>query len=148
MYNIPQAEQLLMVKNWLGRKGLPFKELLTASEKDRCSTLEGLFEILTNKFRPQFNEMIKSLQCYKLSRHNGEKTEEWMGRLWLSLIECNYKEIDRQLKEQFIHGLKDTEMLGEIIKELTKVHENEEITSEMCCPRLRGLRHKGHNLPL
>ena len=53
-----------------------------------------------------------------------------MGRLWLSAIECNYKEIDRQLKEQFIHGLNDTEMLEEIIKELTKIHENEEITSE------------------
>ena len=53
-----------------------------------------------------------------------------MGRLWLSVIECNYKEIHKHLKEQFIHGLNDTEMLGEIVKELTKVHENEEITSE------------------
>ena len=53
-----------------------------------------------------------------------------MGRLWLLVMECNYKEIDRQLKEQFINGLNDTEMLGEIIKELMKVHKNEEITSE------------------
>ena len=53
-----------------------------------------------------------------------------MGRLWLLAIECNYKEVDRQLKEQFIHGLNDTDMLGEIIKELTKIHEDEEITSE------------------
>ena len=53
-----------------------------------------------------------------------------MGRLWLSAIECNYKEIDRQLKEQFIHGLNDTEMLGEIIKEFTKICENKEISSE------------------
>ena len=42
-----------------------------------------------------------------------------MGRLWLSAIECYYEDIDRQLKEQYIHGL-----------ELTKVCENEEITSE------------------
>ena len=53
-----------------------------------------------------------------------------MGKLWLSAIECNYKEIGRQLKEQFIHGFNDTEMLGEIIKELTKICENEEITSK------------------
>ena len=52
-----------------------------------------------------------------------------MGWLWLSAIET-YKELDRQLKEQFIHGLNDTDMLGEIIWELTKVHENEEITSK------------------
>ena len=48
----------------------------------------------------------------------------------LSAIECKYKKMDRQLKEQFIHGLNGTEMLGEIIKEITKVCENEEITSE------------------
>ena len=34
------------------------------------------------------------------------------------------------MKEQFIYGLNDTEMLGEIIKELTKIYKNEEITSE------------------
>ena len=32
-----------------------------------------------------------------------------------------YKEIDRQVKEQFIHRLKDTDMLAKIIMELTKV---------------------------
>ena len=31
-------------------------------EKETCNTLEGLFEALTNKFRPQYNETIKSLQ--------------------------------------------------------------------------------------
>ena len=34
------------------------------------------------------------------------------------------------MKEQFIHGLNDTDMLEEIIKELTKTCKNEEITSE------------------
>ena len=42
------------------------------------------------------------------------------GRLWLSVIKCNYKELNRQLKEQFIHGLNDTDMLGEIIRKLKK----------------------------
>ena len=47
-----------------------------------------------------------------------------MGRLKLAGIECNNKEIDRQLKEQFIHSLNDTDMLTEIISELTKIQEN------------------------
>ena len=64
--------------------------------------------------------MIKLLQFWKLSRQNGENAEEWMSRLWLSAIECNYKELVRKLKEQFIHGLNNAGMLGEIIKELTK----------------------------
>ena len=52
MYSTPQVEQLAMVKHWLGIKGLYFVESLTSEEKD----------ILTNKFRLQFNETIKSLQ--------------------------------------------------------------------------------------
>ena len=46
-YNTPQAEQLVIVKHWLGRKGLQFIESLTNLGKDRCNTLEGLFKILT-----------------------------------------------------------------------------------------------------
>ena len=62
-YNKPQAEQLPIVKNWLGRKDLHFIESLTCvQEKDTYNTLEDLFKNLTNKFRPQFNETIKSLQ--------------------------------------------------------------------------------------
>ena len=51
-----------------------------------------------------------------------------MGRLRLVAVKCNYKEIDRQLKEQFIHGLNDKDMMVEIIKELTKMEENKDVT--------------------
>ena len=64
-YNTPQTEQVPMVKNWLGRKDLQFIESLTSTEKDKCSTLEGLFKMLTSKFRSQFNETIKLLQFCK-----------------------------------------------------------------------------------
>ena len=62
IYNTPQAEQLVMVKIRLGRKGQQSLEMLTSEEKITCDTLDGLFETLTSKFRPQFNKTIKSLQ--------------------------------------------------------------------------------------
>ena len=46
-----------------------------------------------------------------------------MGRLRITVIECNYKVIDRQLKEQYIHGLNDNKMLIEILCELTAIKE-------------------------
>ena len=52
-----------------------------------------------------------------------------MGRLHVAAVECNYQEIDRQLKEQFIHGLNDKHMLEEIIKELTVTSNDDHITS-------------------
>ena len=52
-----------------------------------------------------------------------------MGRLHIAAVECNYQEVDRQLKEQFIHGLNDKHMLEEIIKELTATNNDDHITS-------------------
>ena len=55
--------------------------------------------------------------------------EEWMGRLHIAAIECNYQDVDRQLKEQFINSLNDKHMLEEIIKELTATNNDGHITS-------------------
>ena len=55
-----------------------------------------------------------------------------MGRLRIAAIECNYKEVDRQLKEQFIH---EAEWLRDVtrnnLRELTKSDENTMIPSEL-----------------
>ena len=53
-----------------------------------------------------------------------------MGRHIIAALEDNYKQIDRQLKEQFIHGLNDNDILVEIIKELTKIEASKDVTSE------------------
>ena len=53
-----------------------------------------------------------------------------MGGLCVAAAECNYRELDRQLKEQFIHGLNDKLMLDEIIRGLTTKNNGEEVTSE------------------
>ena len=122
-------DKLALVKKWLGRKGLQYLQTLTTAEKETCNMLEGLFETLCNKFKPQYNEMIKSLEFRKLYRYENENVEEWMGRLHVATVECNYQEIDRQLKEQFIHGLNDKHMLEEIIKELTATNNDDHFMS-------------------
>ena len=73
--------------------------------------------------------MIKFLQFRKLYCCDDESVEEWMGRLHVAEVECNYQEINRQLKEQFIHSLNDKHMLEEIIKELTATNNDDHITS-------------------
>ena len=115
MYNTPQTDKLAVVKNWLGRKGLQYLETLMTAEKETCNTLEGLFETLSNKFKCQYNETIKSPQFRKLHIYDEENVDEWMGRLCIAAVECNYQQVDRQLKEQFIHGLNDRYMFEKII---------------------------------
>ena len=133
-YGMPEAEKLVVVKNWLGRKGLHYIETLMLAEKEAYNMLDGLFDMLATKFKAQYNETIKSLKFRKLYQLDNENVEEWMGRLHVLAVECNYREVDRQLKEQFIHGLNDRCMLEEIIKELTAANEDEQITSEGMLP--------------
>ena len=129
-YGTPEAEKLEVVKNWLGRKGLHILETIMLAEKEVCNMLDGLFDMLATKFNPQYNETIKSLQFRKLFQFDNENVEEWMGRLHVVAVECSYRELDRQLKEQFIHGLNDRCMLEEIIKEVTATNNDDQITSE------------------
>ena len=70
------------------------------------------------------------LQLCNLGRIHDESVEEWMHNLKTAAVDCNYKEGDRQLKEQFIHRLNDSEMLTESIRDLTKSDENVMIPSE------------------
>ena len=92
MCNTPQTDKLAVVKNWLGRKGLQYLETLMTTEKEMCNTLEGLLETLSNKFKPQYNKTIKSLQFRNLFQYDEENVEEWMGRLHVAAVECNYQE--------------------------------------------------------
>ena len=105
-------------------------ESIAEVEKQACNTLQGLFNTLATKFRPQFNETIKSLQFRKLRRSKDQSAEEWMGWLQMAAAECGYKEVDTQLKEQFIHGLNDKIMLDEIIRDLTSRTGNVQTKSE------------------
>ena len=124
-YNAQEQDKITIVKNWLGRKGLHYLESLTEAEKQACDTLQGLFNTLATKFKCQFNETTKLLQCRKLYRLEGKSMEEWMGRLWVAVSECNYSGVDRQLKEQFIHGLNDKSVLDEVIRKLmSKITES------------------------
>ena len=96
--------------------------------------------MLTAKFRPQYNQTIKLLQFRQLHRTDGEGVDEWMGRVCVEAAECGYKEIDRQLMEQFIHCLNDKGMLGEIIKELTSKSNDEQTTSEGVLAWAKGVK--------
>ena len=41
-YNAQEQDNITIVKNWLGRKGLHYIKSLTEGEKQACNTLQGL----------------------------------------------------------------------------------------------------------
>ena len=71
-----------------------------------------------------------ALQHCKLTREQNENVEEWMGYLRFKANECSYKEKDRRLKEQFINGVSDKEMMAEITSEFSTIKETNKVTCE------------------
>ena len=63
-----------------------------------------------------------------------------MGYLCMAVTECGYKEIDRQLKEQFIHGLNDKVMLDKNIRELTSKTSSQLMTSKDILAWAKGVK--------
>ena len=59
---------------------------------------------------------------------NGWVTSEKKGN------ECNYKEKDGRLKEQFINGINDDDEITDIMRELTTIKKANESTSEQVLP--------------
>ena len=69
-----------------------------------------------------------------------------MGKLRMANTEYNYMEINKQLKEQFIHGLNDSGMSIQIINECTKIEENDNVTNEQVLPWARSVEaQKAHS---
>ena len=62
-----------------------------------------------------------------------------MDTIRLSATECNYKEIDRQLKKQFIDRLNYNDMLVEIKRQLTNTEEYKDVTSEQVLAWEKGV---------
>ena len=96
--------------NWQDCEGLRIVQTLIDNEQEEYQTSSGLFEVLSEKFKPQHHETMLSLQYCKLIREK---------------------------KEQFINRIKDNEMITEIIKELAKIKKYNEITSDQVLCRAK-----------
>ena len=52
-----------------------------------------------------------------------------MGRLQIRVAECEFKELDRKLKDHFIDGLNDDGMIMDTMWELTSMMDGSLVTS-------------------
>ena len=74
-YDIQNKENIPVMLSWLGREGLQFVKTLKDEEKEKCKTSMGLFESLSQNFKPQHNETILSLQFCTLAMEQSENAE-------------------------------------------------------------------------
>ena len=53
-----------------------------------------------------------------------------MGKLHAKAVECDYKEYNRELKEQLIYGLDKEGMVSEVFREVSAVEDINDVTSK------------------
>ena len=61
-----------------------------------------------------------------------------MDCLRVKVNQCEYKEKDSRLKEQFINGINDIYMVTKIVRELTGIKETDEVKAEHVLSLPRG----------
>ena len=90
-YNTQEGKRVPIILNWLDWEGLRFMETLNNEEWEKCKTNTGLYDVLSEKLKPQHNEMILSLQYCKLTREPNKHAKESMGHIRIDVNECGYK---------------------------------------------------------
>ena len=74
-YNIQESKRVAITMNWLGHEDLICVKMLNDEEQEKYKTSAGLFGVLSDKFKPEHNEMILSLQYCKLAIEQNEEAE-------------------------------------------------------------------------
>ena len=67
-YNMQDSKKVPNIINWLDHEGLRLVQAFNNTEKEKCRTNVGLFEVLSENFKPQHNVTILSLQYCTLVR--------------------------------------------------------------------------------
>ena len=80
-YIAQENEKVPIIIKWLGCEEAMFVQTFNNNEQEKCKTSSGLFEVLSEKLKPQHNETVSSLRYSKQIREEKENAEEWMGHL-------------------------------------------------------------------
>ena len=97
-YNGQENETVSIIQNWLGREGLQFIQTLNNDKQDKSKNNTGLSKVLSEKFKPQYNETSPSLKYCKLITEKSESAKELMAHSRFKQSECEYKEKLESLK--------------------------------------------------
>ena len=81
-YEISCEERIPVIKNLLDQEGLLLMGTFTQVENEKCKTTKVLFSVLSNIFKLCHNQIIISLQYWRLHRKSNESSLESMDRLW------------------------------------------------------------------
>ena len=78
-YELTDEGKVSVIKNWLDQEGLQLMKTFTLEEKKKSRTAKGLFSVLSNKIKAQYNRIVISLQYHKLRRESNESAQVWMA---------------------------------------------------------------------
>ena len=74
-YTTQENGRVPIIMNWLGQEWLRSMQIMNDEEQEKCRTSTRLFIVLRDKFRPQHNKTVLSLQHFKLASEQNENAK-------------------------------------------------------------------------
>ena len=101
---INDEERITVIKSWPGLEHLLLLKTFIQEQKENFKITEGPFSVLNIRFKPCHYYIILSLQHDKSTKKPNVSAKEWMVRLGTKEVECEYRQPDLLLTEQFMGG--------------------------------------------
>lgn len=89
---------------------------LITPRKSSDVTFNEIVFILTKHYSPKSNEISVSYKFYKRDQHEGEPVAEYIAQLRKLCSGCNFKDMERMLRDRLVCGMRDDKLRYELLK--------------------------------
>lgn len=96
---------------------------LVAPEKINTKKYEEIVTVLNEHLNPKPSEVMERFNFHKARQEETESVADFATKLKKLSLNCNFKEINVALRDQFVCGLKDHETKVELFKKSSLTFE-------------------------
>lgn len=79
-------------------------------------TFSTIIKKLNDHFHPKPNEIIQSYKFHTRHQEEGEKMRDYIAQLRKLSIDCNFKDLDRTLRDRLVCGIRDKEVQKRLLQ--------------------------------
>lgn len=90
---------------------------LIAPKKISEVTFTTIKTYLDNHFHPQLNEIVESFKFHSRNQEESEKVRDYIANLRKLSIHCNFKDIERTLRDRLVCGIRDKEVQRKMLQQ-------------------------------
>ena len=141
LVNISEERKCIQVQDWLGPEG---QKIYDRGEGEDVNNYELMWTKLKGAVSARCNEIAASKKFKERVQKPKETITSFVTDLMLLVKDCNYIDDDRQVRDQFVHGVSDDHLKKKLLEKgnaltriqavsIGKAHETTNQEVQECC---------------